>query len=180
MSQFGGAAPSRELNLWYSGAMETAYYAQLPGTPLFRPRPGDISTLDLADMASLDNFPTGQAGGYWGQSFIRFKTNGLTAFDFISHDEDVGHTIGVGPNGRGKTVFLGLIAAALEPVMGDDGVRLVIDKDASNKLLIEACGGVHRSIRRNEASGLAPLVALEDSPRSLGLPARALCFPDPV
>lgn len=105
LSQFGGAAPTRELNLWYSGAMETAYYAQLPGTPLFRPRPGDISTLDLADMASLDNFPTGQASGYWGRSFIRFKTNGLTAFDFISHDEDVGHTIGVGPNGRGKTVF---------------------------------------------------------------------------
>ena len=81
------------------------YYAQLPGTPLFRPRPGDISTLDLADMASLDNFPTGQASGYWGRSFIRFKTNGLTAFDFISHDEDVGHTISVGPNGRGKTVY---------------------------------------------------------------------------
>ena len=51
--------------------------------------------------------------------------------------------------------------------MGNDGIRLVIDKDASNKLLIEACGGVHRSIRRNEASGLAPLVALQDSPRSL-------------
>ena len=47
------------------------------------------------------------------------------------------------------------------------GFELVIDKDASNKLLIEACGGVHRSIRRNEASGLAPLVALQDSPRSL-------------
>jgi type IV secretion system protein VirB4 len=166
LSQFGGAAPTRELNLWYSGALETAYYAQLPGSPIFKPRPGDISTLDFADMASLDNFPTGQASGYWGRSFIRFKTNGLTAFDYISHDEDVGHTIGVGPNGRGKTVLLGLIAAALEPVMGNDGIRLVIDKDASNKLLIEACGGVHRAIRRNEPSGLAPLVALDDSPRS--------------
>ena len=50
--------------------------------------------------------------------------------------------------------------------MGNDGIQLVIDKDASNKLLIEACGGVTRSIRRNEASGLAPLVSIEDSPRS--------------
>ena len=93
----------------------------------------------------------------------------------------MGHTIGVGPNGRGKTVLLGLIAAALEPVMGNDGIRLVIDKDASNKLLIEACGGVHRSIRRNEASGLAPLVALAPGqPEITGLPARALCLPDPA
>ena len=167
LSQFGGAAPTRELNLWYSGAMETAYYAQLPGSPIFKPRPGDISTLDLADMASLDNFPTGHASGYWGPSFIRFKTNGLTAYDHISHDEDVGHTLGIGPNGRGKTVLLGLMAAALEPVMGADGIRLIIDKDASNKLLIEACGGVHRPIKRNEASGLAPLVALDYSARNV-------------
>ena len=166
LSQVGGAAPTRELNLWYSGAMETAYYAQFPGSRMFKPRPGDISTLDLADMASLDNFPTGAASGYWGASPIRFKTNGLTAYDYITHDEDVGHTLGIGPNGRGKTVLLGMTAAALEPIMGDDGIRLIIDKDESNKLVVEACGGVHRPIKRNEASGLAPLVALAHTPRN--------------
>ena len=146
--------------------METAYYAQFPGSRMFKPRPGDISTLDLADMASLDNFPTGAASGYWGASPIRFKTNGLTAYDYITHDEDVGHTLGIGPNGRGKTVLLGMTAAALEPIMGDDGIRLIIDKDESNKLVVEACGGVHRPIKRNEASGLAPLVALAHTPRN--------------
>ena len=74
LSHFGGAAPIREMNLWYNGAMESIYYAQFPGSPIFKARPGDISTRDLATMASLDNFPTGAKSGYWGLSFIRFKT----------------------------------------------------------------------------------------------------------
>lgn len=166
LSQIGGAAPTREMNLWYSGAMEATYYAQLPGANIFKARPGDISTLDLAAMASLDNFPQGAAEGYWGPSPIRFKTSGLTAYDFITHVEDVGHTLVIGPTGRGKTVILGMMTAALDPMIGDDGIRFIIDKDNSNKPLVEACGGTHRRIRRNVASGLAPLVALADTPRN--------------
>jgi type IV secretion system protein VirB4 len=166
LSQFGGAAPIREANLWYNGALESAYYLQLPGSRVFKPRPGTISTLDLACMASLDNFPVGAAEGYWGASPIRFKTNGLTTYDFITHDEDVGHTLVIGSNGRGKTVLLGLVCALLEPVMGADGIRLVIDKDNANKLMVDACGGVYQSLRRNMPSGLAPLVAFEDGPRT--------------
>ena len=154
LSHFGGAAPIREMNLWYNGAMESAYYAQFPGSPIFKARPGDISTRDLAAMASLDNFPTGKQVGYWGRSFIRFKTNGLTAYDSISHDEDVGHTIMRRAYWRGKTGLLGTVTAFLEPVMGDTGIRLVIDKDEGNKLLIEACGGTYRALRRNQPAAL--------------------------
>jgi type IV secretion system protein VirB4 len=166
LSQFGAAAPTRELNVWYNGALESAYYLQLPGCSTFKPRPGTISTLDLADMASLDNFPTGAAKGYWGPSPIRFLTNGLTTYDLITHDEDVGHTGVYGRIGGGKTVLLGIVVAALEPVMGPDGIRLVIDKDQGNKLQVEACGGTYRTLLRNQPSGLAPLVAFVDSPRT--------------
>lgn len=166
LSQFGGAAPIREMNVWYNGALESSYYLQLPGSRSFKPRPGTISTLDLACMASLDNFPLGEVEGYWGPSPIRLKTNGLTTYDLITHDEDVGHALVIGGNGRGKTVFIDLVCAALEPVMGVDGIRLVIDKDNANQLMVEACGGTYRTLRRNEASGLAPLVAFEDSPKS--------------
>lgn len=166
LSQFGGAAPIREMNLWYNGALESAYYLQLPGSRVFRPRPGTISTRDLACMVSLDNFPLGDAEGYWGKSPIRFKTNGLTTYDFITHDEDVGHTLVIGSNGKGKTVLIDLLCAILEPLMGTNGIRLVIDKDNANKLMIEACGGSYQSLRRNEPSGLAPLVAYPDTPRS--------------
>jgi type IV secretion system protein VirB4 len=166
LQQIGGAVPIREMNVWYNGALESAYYLQLPGCKAFRPRPGTISTYAVACMASLDNFPTGAASGYWGPSPIRLKTNGLTAYDLITHDEDVGHGLIIGSNGRGKTVWIDLICAALEPIMGKLGIRLVIDKDHANKLMIEACGGTYSSLRRNRPSGLAPLVAFEDSPES--------------
>jgi type IV secretion system protein VirB4 len=166
LSNPGGAAPIREMSLWYNGAQESVYYSQLPGTQIFRPRPGDISTRDLAAMASLDAYPRGAAQGYWGPSPIRFKTNGGTAYDFVPQDEDVGHALVIGRIGSGKTVLLGTMAAALEPVMGDNGIRLVIDKDEANRLLIEAAGGTYRPLRRNEASGLAPLVAYEDTTRN--------------
>lgn len=166
ISRFGGAVPIRETNVWYNGALETAYYLQLPGCPVFQPRPGTISTLDLACMASLDNYPLGNREGYWGKSPIRLKTNGLTVYDLITHDEDVGHALVIGSNGKGKTVLLGLICAAMEPVMGAEGIRLVIDKDNANRLMVEASGGTYRSLLRNVASGLAPLVAFSDTPRS--------------
>jgi type IV secretion system protein VirB4 len=166
ISRLGGAVPVREQNLWYNGAQEAVYYSQLPGSSIFKPRPGDISTMDLADMASLDNFPMGASAGYWGGSPIRFRTNGQTAYDFVTHDQDVGHALVIGRIGSGKTVLLAMIVAALEPVMGETGIRLVIDKDDANHLLIEAAGGSYRQLRRNEASGLAPLVAYQDTPRS--------------
>ena len=166
ISRLGGAVPIREQTLWYNGAQEAAYYSQLPGTSIFKPRPGDISTMDLAAMASLDNFPQGARAGYWGASPLRFKSNGLTAYDFVTHDEDVGHALVIGRIGSGKTVLLGMTVAALEPIMGENGIRLVIDKDEANRLLIEATGGTYRCLRRNEASGLAPLVACGDTPRN--------------
>ena len=166
ISRLGGAVPIREQTLWYNGAQEAAYYSQLPGTSIFKPRPGDISTMDLAAMASLDNFPQGARAGYWGASPLRFKSNGLTAYDFVTHDEDVGHALVIGRIGSGKTVLLGMTVAALEPIMGENGIRLVIDKDEANRLLIEAAGGIYRCLRRNEASGLAPLVAFDDTPRN--------------
>jgi type IV secretion system protein VirB4 len=166
LQRFGGAAPIREMNVWYSGALETSYYTQLPGSRIFKPRPGTISTRDLACMASMDNYPTGEASGYWGPSILRFKTNGLTAYDFCTHDEDVGHSLIIGRIGSGKTVLLSTTCLALEPVMGADGIRLVIDKDEGNKLAVEAGGGVYRALRRNEPSGLAPLVAFSDGTRT--------------
>ena len=166
LAQFGGAAPLRETNVWYNGALETAYYLQMPGCSAFKPRPGTVSTLDLADMTSLDNFPTGDVGGYWGPSPIRFLTNGLTTYDFVPHDEDVGHFGIYGRIGSGKTALLGMLLACFEPIMGADGIRLVIDKDEGNKLLIEAADGVYTTLRRNQPSGLAPLVAFANTPRN--------------
>lgn len=164
ISQLGAGNPTREMNTPFNGALMQSYFLQMPGSRLFKPRPGDISTADLACMASLDNYPAGAATGYWGASPLRFKSSGLTAYDYITHDEDVGHKLVVGPNGRGKTALAGLLMTAIGSAVGADGIRLIIDKDDSNKLLVEANGGTHRRLRRNEPSGMAPLL-LSDSPR---------------
>jgi type IV secretion system protein VirB4 len=166
LQQVGGAAPTREMNLWYNGALESVYWLQMPGSRLFKPRPGKITSRDFACMASLDNFPVGEAEGYWGKSVVRLKSNGLTTYDLITHDEDVGHALVIGGNGRGKTVLIDLICSALEPAMGANGIRLIIDKDHANKLAIDANGGVYGTLRRNVASGLAPLKAFADTPRT--------------
>lgn len=166
LSMFGGAAPTRNENVWYNGAAETLYYSQLPGCRIFLPSPGDINSLDVACMASLDNYPAGHREGYWGASPIRFQTNGLTAFDYITHDEDVAHTLVIGRIGSGKSVFCGLVMHALEPAMGDDGIRLVIDKDDSHKMSIQAAGGTYTPILRHQSSGMAPLKALPNTPRT--------------
>ncbi len=64
--------------------MESAYYAQFPGSPIFKARPGDISTRDLAAMASLDNFPTG-----YGDR-IKEKRSGIFISIEIRYVDDFG------------------------------------------------------------------------------------------
>lgn len=163
VQQFGGATPTRDENILYKGAMAAAYWQQLPGAPIFKPRPGHIDTQNLADMASLDAYASGKAEGHWGPSPIRFKTNGLTSYDWVPHNEDVSHSLVIGRIGSGKTVLLGFVLLAMQQVVGDDGVRILIDKDESNRLSIEAGGGTYQKLRRGHPSGLAPLIAFQNS-----------------
>lgn len=169
LSTYGSASPVREMNRWYNGAMPTAYFLQLPGCTGFKPRPGNITTEDLACMASLENFPSGDTEGHWGASPIRFKHNGLGEFDYVPHDDDVGHFSAYGRTGAGKTLLLSILNASFGPIMGKDGVRLTIDKDQSNRLAIEREGGIYKTLVRNRPSGLAPLVAFPNEPRTESL-----------
>ena len=163
LQHFGGAAPTRDENIFYKGAMASAYWLQLPGASVFSPRPGKIDSACLADMASFDSYSAGHAEGYWGASPLRFKTNGGTAYDWVPHNEDVPHSLIIGRIGSGKTVLLGFLALAMQETVGKDGVRLIIDKDESNRLAIEAAGGTYQTLHRGRASGLAPLVAFPDT-----------------
>ena len=165
VQSFGGAAPTRDENIFYNGAMASAYWLQLPGASIFQPRPGKIDSACLANMASLDGYATGHTEGYWGPSPLRFKTNGGTAYDWVPHDVDVPHSLVIGRIGSGKTVLLGFMLLAMQDTVGPSGVRLLIDKDESNRLSIEAAGGVYQKLRRGVSSGLAPLIAFQDSPR---------------
>jgi type IV secretion system protein VirB4 len=145
---------------------EAAHWSQLPGVVDWRTRIGGISSDNFAHLASLDGYPQGTPRGYWGAPVLRFRTRAGTPFDFRFHKEDRGHTMITGRNGSGKTALMGALAACLEPAMGANGIRILVDKDESNRLLIEACGGSYLHLRRGQASGLAPLRGWDDSTRT--------------
>ncbi|MBP2300910.1 VirB4 family type IV secretion/conjugal transfer ATPase [Azospirillum picis] len=150
-------------------ALEAAYWAQLPGNMRLRPRPGAVSSRNLAAMASLHNYPTGAAGGHWGEPLTLFRTTGGTAYRFHLHAPtetvtDLGNVFVAGPAGSGKTTLMLFLAAMAER----QGAQVVfVDKDRGGEILARAVGGVYLVLPAGAPSGLAPLKALSDSPADL-------------
>ena len=144
---------------------EAAYWSQLPGNWEWRTRPGGISSRNFSALSTFDNYPAGSQTGYWGQPLIRFRTTGGTHYDYHLHVGSVGHTAIFGPTGSGKTTFLLFLLAMLEKAMTDHrGSIVLFDKDAGGEVMVRAAGGSYLRLRRGEASGLAPLKALQDTP----------------
>ena len=148
-------------------AMEAAYFAQLPGNLSWRARPGVISSRNFAHLAGFDAFPRGQRSGRWGPAMMRFKTTAATYYDYIPHVGDVGMTTIFGRIGGGKTTFLLFLLAMFDQYMVARGGTIVFfDKDRGGELLTRAVGGRYLIVRSGEASGLAPLRGLDDTPGS--------------
>ena len=157
-----GAAVAQE-----SRAMEAAYFAQLPGNFSWRPRPGVISSRNFAHLAGFDAFPRGQRTGRWGPAMMRFKTTAATYYDYIPHVGDVGMTAIFGRIGGGKTTFLLFLLAMFDQYLATRGGAVVFfDKDRGGELLTRATGGRYLIVRSGEASGLAPLRGLDNTPAS--------------
>ena len=147
---------------------EAAYWSQVPGNWEWRTRPGGISSRNFSALSTFDNYPAGSPTGYWGPPLIRFRTTGGTHYDYHLHVGSVGHTAIFGPTGSGKTTFLLFLLAMLEQSMTDQkGSIVLFDKDAGGEVMVRAAGGSYLRLRRGEASGLAPLKALQDTPGDL-------------
>ena len=147
--------------------MEAAYWSQLPGNVQWRTRPGAINSRNFAGFSSLDNYPAGSRRGHWGNALVRFRTNGGTGYDYITHVADVGMTVIFGPIGSGKTTLLMFLLGMLEQSMAARGGAVVFfDKDRGGELLVRATGGTYLVLRRGEPSGLAPLRGLDNAPAS--------------
>jgi type IV secretion system protein VirB4 len=142
---------------------EAAYFAQLPGNLDWRPRPGVISTRNLAHFADFGTFPQGSPTGRWGPAIMRFRTVGHTAYDYIPHVDDVGMTAIFGTIGSGKTTWLMAVLAMFDHCIGEDGVIFFFDRDRGGELLVRAVGGTYIEIRAGEPSGLAPLRGLQNT-----------------
>jgi type IV secretion system protein VirB4 len=149
-----GATVARE-----GQALEAALFSLVPGNARLRPRPGYISSINMAALAPLHAFPTGQEKGYWGGPVAMFRTAGGTPYRFHFHVGDVGNTFVCGRTGSGKTTWLAFIAAQAERL----GATVVLwDKDRGLKILTHALGGIYLELKN--PTGLAPLKALTGKP----------------
>ena len=157
-----GALIAQESN---PGGLEAAYFAQLPGNSQWRTRPGAINSRNFAHLANFAAFPHGARAGRWGGAMARFKTTAGTAYDYIPHVDDVGMTVVFGRIGSGKSTWLMYVLAMFDQYLVDrDGIIFFFDKDRGGELLTRAVDGTYLVVRAGEASGLAPLKGLSNTP----------------
>jgi type IV secretion system protein VirB4 len=136
-------------------ALEPAFWAQFPGNFKFIARQGMVSTRNFAGMASMHNFPVGQArGNHWGDAVTLFETTAAGPYFFNFHQNDLGNFTVIGPSGSGKTVVLNFLLAQARRFRP----RIVFfDKDRGAELFIRAIGGQYDRLRPGDGAGLNPL-----------------------
>ena len=147
-------------------ALEAAFWAQLPGQFMARPRRAPITTRNFAGLAPYHNYPVGRAkGNHWGDALAIFKTSAGSPYHFSLHASDphdpdggsrrdTGHTFICGPTGSGKTVFLGFCVSLL---LKHGVTQVIFDKDHGLEILVRALGGEYLSFRRGAPTGCNPL-----------------------
>jgi type IV secretion system protein VirB4 len=142
-------------------ALEPAFWSQFPGNFKYVTREGLVSTRNFAGLASLHNFPVGQArGNHWGDAITLFETTAAGPYFFNFHAHDLGNFTVIGPSGSGKTVVLNFLLAQARKL----APRIVFfDKDRGAELFIRAIGGQYDRLRPGDPSGLNPL-QLPDTP----------------
>jgi type IV secretion system protein VirB4 len=142
-------------------ALEPAFWAQFPGNFRYIGRRGLVSTTNYAGLASLHNFPVGQAqGNHWGEAVTLFETTAAGPYFFNFHRADLGNFTVIGPSGSGKTVVLNFLLAQARRF----NPRIIFfDKDRGAELFIRAIGGQYDRLRPDAPSGLNPL-QLDDTP----------------
>lgn len=145
--------------------MLNAFLTQLPGAPLHTwIRPATCTTKQIAVLATLSGHARGPAKARWGHHLFRMLSPAGTVYDHDLFVGDVGHNFIGGPNGGGKSVFLGMSIAALDSAVRlQGGTQIVFDVDESNHNTIIMLGGRYSTIRIGH-SGVAPL-RLPDTPR---------------
>lgn len=145
-------------------ALESGYWAQLPGNWSWRPRPAPITSLNFLSFSSFHNFMSGKpAGNPWGPAVTILKTISKTPLYFNFHssvlEEDstdkrlLGNTALIGQSGSGKTVLLGFLLAQAQKFKP---TVVVFDKDRGMEIVIRAMGGRYLPLKMGKPSGFNP------------------------
>ena len=147
-------------------ALESAFWAQLPGNFSHRPRKAPITSRNFAALAACHNFPTGRAtGNHWGDALALLITSARSPYHFSLHASDpreadggsrrdTGHSFICGPTGSGKTVFIGFMVCQL---VGQGVTQVLFDKDRGLEILVRSLGGQYLPLRSGAPTGFNPL-----------------------
>lgn len=154
-------------------ALAAAFWAQLPANFKYRPRVAAINSKNLAGFMPLHNFPVGRkTGNHWGDALTLLRTAAGTPYYFSFHatdpndadggsKRDVGHTLVIGPNGSGKTVW---IAFNLVMMQKQGVTSIIFSKDHDTEIVIRALGGTFYPIKPGVATGWNPFWLDESDP----------------
>ena len=158
-SHIGAIAVREDTNL------EAAYWAQLPANMSYIARDAGLSSINLAGLMSLHNYPYGKKeNNHWGPAVTIFETMSGTPFHFNFHVGSLGNFTVTGPSGSGKTVLLGFL---LNMAQKFNPRCFFMDKDRGAELTIRSLGGAYAVIRHGIKTGFNPL-QLDDTPENRG------------
>ncbi len=135
-------------------ACELDYWAQLPGNFPYICRSADISSKNMAALASFHNEPLGRLkGNHWGDAVTVFETLSGSPYYFNFHHRDVGNFLVFGGMGSGKSV---LVAFLIAQSMKFGGKRVIFDKDRGLELFVRAMRGTYERIKPGIKTGFNP------------------------
>ena len=161
-----------------STALDAAYYAQLPGNFIYRPRIEFLTSRNFASLAPLHGFVSGRADGNpWGPAVTMFQTPSGEPFYFSFHlegdkldefgDRPLANARIIGMSTTGKTVLATFLAAQLHRHAAHDPMTIVyFDKDRGARLFVTRVGGRYHEIRAGEPTGFNPF-QLEPTPANI-------------
>jgi type IV secretion system protein VirB4 len=141
-----------------------AWRSFLPGDGFSNRRKPVVSTMNLSDLTPMRTTWTGDLHNpnpmYPAKTPPLFyaTTDGLTPFRFHLHVSDVGHGLGLGPIGTGKSTLAAYIIAQSFKIPNMQ--VFVFDKALSSFILTKACGGEHWDLGNNVISA-APLINID-------------------
>lgn len=122
--------------------LEQTFWAQLPGNFSFLRRMEPTIVDNVAALASLYNFPTGNASGPWGAAITLFRTEQGTPHFMNFHDSrGIGHSGIFSPRGGGKTVLLNFL---ITQMMKFIPTLVYITNNNRSKIFLDAIDGRYK------------------------------------
>ncbi len=130
---------------------EHCFWSQLPGNFSFLRRQKLINTSKVPGYAALNSFPSGSIyNNHWGPAVTTFKTIINTPYFFNFHEQDLGHTLILGPKGSGKTVLTNFLVSQSKKI---NNRVFYFDFNSSSKVFINSLDGKYYSLKKDKEDG---------------------------